>query len=230
MDSWTPRRHRYLLLLLTILAAIVIGMSGGPFPYVREGILTLAMVLVFLTVFDRRVMRLASLSAGLIVVAALWTLRLAPDATSRGIEIAVHFGLVLFLGLAVAMILRHLFERRAINIDDILGTMCGYLLAALAWANLYGLLEVLMPGSFAVEGLDKPALLEWFRRESLFVYFSLTTLTTIGYGDVTPVAPAARSAAMIEGVFGQFYIAVVVAQLVGSKLAEATTHSGSDRH
>lgn len=230
MDVNALRRHRYLILLLAILVAIVVGMSGGPFPYIREGILSLTMVLVFLTVFDRRLMRLASLFAGLTVVAALWTLRLAPGATSREIEIVVHFGLVLFLGLAVAMVLHHLFERRAVGIDDILGTMCGYLLAALAWANLYGMIEVLMPGAFAVEGMDKPALLEWFRRESLFVYFSLTTLTTIGYGDVTPVAPSARSAAMIEGVFGQFYIAVVVAQLVGSKLAEVTTRGGSDRN
>lgn len=229
MDGNALRRHRYLILLLAILVAIVVGMSGGPFPYIREGILSLTLVLVFLAVFDRRLMRLASLIAGLIVVAALWTLRLAPDATSREIEIIVHFGLVLFLGLAVAMILRHLFERRAINIDDILGTLCGYLLAALAWANLYGLIEVLMPGAFAIDSADAPALLEWYRRESLFVYFSLTTLTTIGFGDVTPVAPSARSAAMIEGVFGQFYIAVVVAQLVGSKLAEATTRSGSDK-
>jgi len=70
---------------------------------------------------------------------------------------------------------------------------------------------------------------EWYGRESIFVYFSLTTLTTIGYGDVAPVAPSARSAAMLEGVFGQFYIAVVVAQLVGSKLAEAATRGGSNR-
>jgi hypothetical protein len=222
------RRHRYLILLLALLLVIVVGMSRGPFPYLREGLVSLTMVLVFLIVFDRRLMRLASLVAGLIVVAAMWTMRLAPGATTREIAIVLHFGLMLFLALAVAMVLRHLFERRAVGIDDILGTMCGYLLAALAWANLYGMIEVLMPGAFAVDGLDKPELLEWFRRESLFVYFSLTTLTTIGYGDVTPVAPSARSAAMLEGVFGQFYIAVVVAQLVGSKLAESTTHGGSD--
>ena len=63
----------------------------------------------------------------------------------------------------------------------------------------------------------------------MFIYFSLTTLTTIGYGDVTPVAAAARSAAMFEGVFGQFYIAVVVAQLVGSKLAEAVARNSGER-
>lgn len=125
--------------------------------------------------------------------------------------------------------MRHLFERRAVRFDDILGTMCGYLLAALAWANLYAAIELISPGAFLVTGADLPDLTRWHERESLFVYFSLTTLTTIGYGDVTPVAAAARTAAMFEGVFGQFCIAVVVAQLVGSKLAEAGARNSGER-
>ncbi len=108
----------------------------------------------------------------------------------------------MFLALAVSVILRHLFERRAVNVDDILGTLCGYLLAAMAWANVYAMIELLAPGAFDVAGPIRPALGQWHERESLFLYFSLTTLTTIGYGDVTPVASAARSAATLEGVFG----------------------------
>ena len=103
------------------------------------------------------------------------------------------------------------------------------MLAALAWANLYAAIELISPGAFLVTGADQPDLARWHERESLFIYFSLTTLTTVGYGDVTPVAAAARSAAMFEGVFGQFYIAVVVAQLVGSKLAEAVARDSGER-
>ena len=55
----------------------------------------------------------------------------------------------------------------------------------------------------------------------MFNYFSLVTLTTMGYGDVTPVRPPATALATLEAVFGQFYIAVVVAQLVGLRLAQA---------
>ena len=61
----------------------------------------------------------------------------------------------------------------------------------------------------------------WDGRISLFDYFSLVTLTTMGYGDVTPVHGPARTFALIEAVFGQFYIAVLVAQLVGLRLAQA---------
>ena len=88
----------------------------------------------------------------------------------------------------------------------------------MAWSNLYSLIELVSPGAFLISALDHPVLQHWYERDSLFMYFSLATVTTIGAGDITPVAPAARSAAALQGVFGQFYIAVVVAQLVGSKL------------
>jgi hypothetical protein len=212
-----------------LVSAIVLGMTFTPHAYVREAVVSILMAMVFFIVFDRQSHRLISLCAGLIVVGALWTLRFLPPDQRLGLEVAVHLGAALFLALAVSVILRHLFERRAVNVDDILGTLCGFLLAAMAWANLYGMIELLSPGAFDVVGPLKPALGHWHERESLFLYFSLTTLTTIGYGDVTPVGSAARSAATLEGVFGQFYIAVVVAQLVGSKLAEAGNREPSDR-
>jgi Ion channel len=229
MDLERIRGHRYLILLLMLVMAIVLGMTFAPHAYVREAVVTILMVMVFFIVFERKSHRLLSLCVGLVVVGALWTLRFLPPGERLGLEVAVHISAALFLALAVSVILRHLFERRAVQIDDILGTMCGFLLAAMAWANVYGMIELLAPGAFDVTGPIRPALEHWHERESLFLYFSLTTLTTIGYGDVTPVASTARSAATLEGVFGQFYIAVVVAQLVGSKLAEAVSREPSDR-
>jgi hypothetical protein len=223
------RAHRYLILLLMLVSASVLGMAFAPHAYLREAVVTVLMVMVFFIVFERHSHRLASLCAGLIVVGALWTLRLLPVEQRHILEIAVHLGGAVFLALAVSVILRHLFDRRVVNIDDLLGTLCGYLLAAMAWANVYAVIELTAPGAFNVAGQIAPALGEWHEREALFLYFSLTTLTTIGYGDVSPVASAARSAAALEGVFGQFYIAVVVAQLVGSKLAEANLREPSDR-
>ncbi|HTN50655.1 MAG TPA: potassium channel family protein [Burkholderiaceae bacterium] len=216
------RRHGYLLLLLVVVGALMLAMTDSEFPYLREGAITGLMAMVFVTVFDRLSYRIFSLVAGIVVLAALWLMRVVPAAQSRQLELLIHLGAVLFLALAVSMVLRHLFERRAVRIDDILGTLCGYLLAAMAWANLYAAVSLLHPDAFYVQGTAHPSFDLWHEREALFLYFSLTTITTIGYGDVTPLAPFARSAAMLEGIFGQFYIAVVVAQLVGSKLAEAS--------
>ena len=229
MDSTLLVRHRYLVLLVALIAGLVMQMGRVPNAYVRESALSVALVLVFLIVFDRRAYRTFSLIAGLAVIVALWSLRLLPGVPRHALEMVVHVGAVLFLGFAVGVILRHLFERRAVSIDDILGTICGYLLAGIAWANLYSAIELSSPGAFEVIGPIRSLLANWYERESLFTYFSLSTLTTIGYGDVTPVAPAARSAAVLQGVFGQFYLAVVVAQLVGSKLAEARARDDSGR-
>jgi Ion channel len=214
------RRHRYLILGVALVAALILQMGRSAFPYVRESALTLAVALVLLIVFDRRFHRVLALVAGASLVATLWSLRLAGGVPSPTLEIVVHLGAVLFFAGAVAAVLRRLVERRVVRIDDILGTLCGYLLAAIAWANLYSAIELATPGAFALTGPIQSELDSWYGREATFTYFSLSTMTTIGYGDITPVAPAARSASVLQGVFGQFYIAVIVAQLVGSKLAE----------
>jgi len=227
--SLNPRAHGYLLLLLALTGALVLGMTDAPYPYVREGVATATMAFVFVKLFDRPTYRIFSLVTALLVLGSLWLLRVMPNLEARRLEILIHLGMVIFFALAVSMVLRHLLERRAVRIDDILGTLCGYLLAAMAFANLYSAIALIVPEAFFLQGVAHPAFAQWHVRESTFLYFSLITITTIGYGDVTPLAPAARSVAALEGVFGQFYIAVVVAQLVGSKLAEATARGNGSR-
>ena len=101
------------------------------------------------------------------------------------------------------------------------------MLVGLAWAFLFSLLEVLQPGSFnlpelSAEPLDLAAM--EVRRLSVFMYYSLVTLTTLGYGDITPVTPLARNLAAFEAVMGQLYIAILVARLVGLHIV----HAGQD--
>jgi Ion channel len=228
--SWNPHAHGYLLLLLALTGALLLGMTDAPYPYVREGVVTAVMVFVLVKVFDRPTYRILSLVTGLLVLGSLWLLRVVPNMEARRLEILIHLGMVIFFALAVSMVLRHLFERRAVRIDDILGTLCGYLLAAMAFANLYSAISLIVPEAFFLQDVAHPDFARWYVRESTFLYFSLATITTIGYGDITPLAPTARSVATLEGVFGQFYIAVVVAQLVGSKLAEASARGGDGRH
>ena len=230
MNLQSLKEHRYLILVVALIGALVLQMGQGEYIYFREAALSVAIAMVFVIVFERRSHRVVALCAGLLAIGAAWFLRTLPELQRHALELVLHLGATIFFALAVAVILRHLFERRAINLDDIVGTVCGYLLAAAAWANLYGAIELVSPGAFSVTGPIESLLAHWHDRESLFIYFSLTTLTSVGYGDVTPVAAGARSAAVLQAVFGQFYIAVVVAQLVGSKLTEArTADSGRGR-
>ena len=103
-----------------------------------------------------------------------------------------------------------------------LGAVCGYLLAAVAWANLFMLIESCSPGSFSVgPGFGVP-LDTWYGRIAVLNYVSLGSLTSVGSGAVVPVRPPATILTTLEAVFGQFYIAVVVAQLVGARLSQAS--------
>jgi len=121
--------------------------------------------------------------------------------------------IVFFLGAAI-LIVRSLFGRREVSFDSILGAVCGYIFLGLGWAVCYSIIESFHPGSFALgpsivrPSGDRPML------PQLLIYYSFITLTTVGYGDIIPVAPAARSLAWMEAITGQFYLAVIVAALV----------------
>jgi hypothetical protein len=85
--------------------------------------------------------------------------------------------------------------------------VAAYLLLGLGWALAYELVALLDAGAFSGTGLAGSP-------RYPFVYFSFVTLTTLGYGDVTPVHPVARSLAIAEGLTGQLYPAILLARLV----------------
>lgn len=98
--------------------------------------------------------------------------------------------------------------------NKIIGAICIFFLLGLIWAMMYLLLLEFDPNSLNNIAQDK-----WYNNVSQVVYFSFVTLTTLGYGDVSPVLPVARFLAYIEALMGQFYIAVMVASLVGVRIA-----------
>jgi hypothetical protein len=143
--------------------------------------------------------------------------------------IAYHCFAFLFLGFAVAVILMRIFHHQGtIRIDTVIGALCGYLLAAAAWANVYALVYLFRPEAFRIADVIAPQFSDWNLQRFFFSYFSVTTLTSLGYSDITPIDTLALSLSWIEVVFGQFYIAVVVAQLVGLKLADSIRRGSRD--
>ena len=140
--------------------------------------------------------------------------------------IVFHGALIVFLGFAVVVILRDLFSKSVIKGDDVVGAVCGYMLGAMLWGNLYALAYIFVPSAFNVNPAIAVQLEDWQLKRSLFDYLSFTTLTSLGYGDITPVGQPAYSLTWLEVLFGQFYMAVVVAQMVGLKLAQAIKGSG----
>jgi len=89
------------------------------------------------------------------------------------------------------VILRNIFEQRVVRSDDVLGPVCGYLLAAGAWANLFMLIEIFSPGSFSVGPGFGAGLDTWDGPIAVLTYVSLGSLTSVGSGAVVPVQPPA---------------------------------------
>ena len=101
--------------------------------------------------------------------------------------------------------------------DTIYGGICVYVLIGSCFGAGFALIETLSPGSFRFSDTvptSTPGL------EAQMAYFSFITLSTLGYGDITPLAPAARSLAMIEAVVGPMFVAVFLARLVGVRTAK----------
>jgi voltage-gated potassium channel Kch len=119
-----------------------------------------------------------------------------------------------FLLWVLVVVLREVFRPRTSELDAVVGALCGFLLILMVFVRVHGLIEALHPDSYRMDG---PALSE--RSDAMvvasFQYFSTITLTTVGFGDIVPVTPAARLVTGLEAMVGQLYLAVVIATLVG---------------
>jgi Ion channel len=218
------RERRHLVLLLTLVLTILVqplarGFLAGLIVY--DVLRTLVVLIVFFIVFKRRRDRLVSMVIVLPVLGGGWAPHIMPERFETALEVIQYSSLVVFLGFAVAMILRSLLERKVVQADDVIGAICGYLLAGIVWGNLYLLVEIFLPGSFSVHQDIVEQLASRYARQSLFADYSFVTLTSLGSGDIVPSSSPAISLTWLEAMFGQFYIAVIVAQLVGLRLAHA---------
>ncbi len=122
-------------------------------------------------------------------------------------EVSMALSSVVSIGLLAFVVLVQAFRSGPITVHRVQGAVAAYLLLGLMWGYAYELVDALHPGAFA-SALAAPA------HDRSLIYFSFVTLTTVGYGDVTPVHPLARSLALMEGLTGQLYPAILLARLV----------------
>ena len=141
--------------------------------------------------------------------------------TIRLANLLMRVAVVMQLGTIVTL---QVFRPGDVTHHRVQGAIAVYLLAALAWAHLYEIVVLVDPAAFRVAAsTGAPSTLGLFR------YFSFETLTTLGYGDILPVSPLARSLASCEALFGQLYPAVMIARLVSLELSERTIGRARDK-
>jgi len=128
----------------------------------------------------------------------------------------------LFIVFVTVSELRSVLKQKEVSGETICMAVSVYLLMGFAWGFLYAIIFQLNPESFSGLVVLKPGVpIDYHPIFAVLGYFSLTTLSTIGFGDITPLTLQARYAAVAEGITGQFYLAILVARLVGMQMTQA---------
>jgi len=203
------RDARFLVLLILILLLLVLTPFLNEFVQTRilmDAFLTAIFIFIICTI---RLKRSQAIIASILVfplIVATWSTYFIEIKT---ISLLTRIFGVLFFAYAAINILRIVLKSEKVTRETIFAAIVAYLLIALMWTFLYMILERVSPGSFSFA--DKGSWGETMR----FEYLSFVTITTLGYGDITPITDKASALVMIEAVVGQIYLVVLVAWLVG---------------
>ena len=196
------------LMLITMLLDAFIAQTVGPTPVAEliSLILSLAILLGLVFSVNHPGPVVAGVVGVLLLYSGLGVLNVFLDAPWIDRALLSLSSLVLVGGLVIVFM--QLVEPMRSDREKLFSAVFGYFLVAWLWAYLYWRIETLAPGamSFPDLGSDGP---------TTYLYYSLVTLTTLGYGDVAPVLPVPRVLAALEAAFGTLYVAVLIGQLAG---------------
>ncbi|MDH3585061.1 MAG: potassium channel family protein [Phycisphaerae bacterium] len=206
------------LLLMVLFAPVLVGFAYGV--YVVDFINVLVLVTAVYAISHSHHHVIFALVL-VVPAAALKVLVALIQAPHAALVVPLHVLLVAFLVYLMVIILADVLSHRRVTADTIKGAVCVYLLMGLAWAMAFSLAAYLDPHAFRIHPTIGVSAAEMTFHSGGFgymVYFSLVTLTTLGYGDITPLIPIIRSLAAMEAVVGQVFLTVLVARLVGMHL------------
>jgi voltage-gated potassium channel len=215
-------RFRGLFFALLGILALAPLLGSGPLGATGLDILLTVVFLAALNAVSEgeRPSLVGYLPAGLAIL-SLWASRL-----SEGSRIAMAVALGLSIVFAVYVVVKsvaYVARARKVTSEVLFGALCSYLLIGLLFVLLYAAVDLWEPGSFSLPAASSgPALFD-ASRFSVITYFSFVTLTTLGFGDIAPLTPLARSIVTMEALFGQLFLAVLMARIVALHIIHETS-------
>jgi hypothetical protein len=223
-----PRRHSAVLVALVTLFAVrpLLGASGSGVGAVMFSLAIVVLMLVSLytiqvdeLVGERQTLvaqkKKRSMIGWALAVPATVDRVAIMFKPSRMLILAGTICWLLLFAFITLSELRILLKQKDVTGETISMSISVYLLMGLTWGLFYIVLNHVQPQAFSFGSSTAPGPLGEQQLFPILIYFSLTTLATIGYGDITPVTLQARYAAVAEGITGQLYLAILVARLVG---------------
>lgn len=137
-----------------------------------------------------------------------------------------HSSIIVLVAFFCVTILSYVLGSGRVTSDKIFAAICVYMLIGYGWTFVYSLLLELQPQSFVTT--SEVARTDYVGRILQLRYFSFTTLTTVGYGDIVPRSPVARTMTILEAVMGQFYLVALVGRLVGLHIVHGSVSRSAD--
>lgn len=216
------RRYNYMFLLGGLLFMLLGGSLGVESRHLSTRVV---MDITLFSVFIFGVWSLlrsrAAFIAGWVLAGLTFTLTIAAQFTDiLLLRYLALMAVLIFFFLSCSIAVYDVLFGGPIDINRLIGAGCIYLLSGSLWGIIYFLLSVIAPTSFAGIVGDT-----WSVQLNELTYHSFVTLTTLGYGDVTPVEPVARTLCYLEAILGQLYLTVLVASLVGMHIARRRSTS-----
>lgn len=224
------RRQKFRALLIALIVVVIVYPVVEDFTTTRllfDALRTVFLVVALFVIFDAKRQRALALIVGVPALLAAWTYAFVNDPPPIQVEVVFHILAAIFFSITVYTILRTVYSDPDVELDSVFGAFCSYLLVGVIFGHLYCVLEILTPRSFRVEDPHVAELFQRDRGHSILTYFSLMTITTVGYGDITPATASTRALATIEAVVGQFTIAVLVAELIGKRVSQSMANRHS---
>jgi hypothetical protein len=198
------------LLLYVGLHPLVLGGTAARI----AGVVIVVVILVAGTMAASRSRHLRAI--GIVLAAATFCFQLAWLMTgNRSVEAAMMASFAIFCFYTAGVILRHVLSFGPLYADRVHAALSVYILLAFGWAGAYAMIEILSPGAFSIPRAAGAPHDEGAPLLADMMHLSIATLTSTGFGDITPLAPFARSFSQLEQLTGVFYIAVLISRLIG---------------
>lgn len=223
--SWNPEEmssrplgteQSFVPLLVSLCFAATLFPLSAYIPYLFTVIASVALLSGIMAVLKAPVFRACVGAALCLCLPMRWLTHFCGD-QYPWITFASHALLVVYFALLEAYVISKVLTHARITHQTVLGAICGYLLIGVIFTFAFACLTHLYPNAIQVNGApvgqENPTDAEAHVAE--LIYFSFMTLSTVGYGDIIPVSPTARSMVIVEALSGQIYLAAFVARLVG---------------
>ena len=193
------------LALLFFLFPFVEDVKGGDL--IVSLLLSLVLLSGVLAVAHRKGVLLTALVLAIPAIAGRWINHFWPDVVRPAVFLTAALLLTAFV---VVNLLRFVLRAPSVNVEVLCASISAYLMLGLMWTMAYWLVDQLTPGAFSFNTNAGKQSMNGFNA----FYFSFITLSTVGYGDITPVSRIARWLAAMEAMTGLLYVAVLIARLV----------------